>query len=279
MGTSSPAFRVFRGADGVADAYGATVVAFGKFDGVHLGHRALLDRAAAASRRLGLPYGAATFERHPYAYLRGQVPPVLTGLAEKLRLFRRAGVQFVVLFPTDSTVLGVRAEDFAHDVLHARMGARIIVVGENFRFGLGGRGGIVTLRRLVATSGLDGVEVGTVEVAGEPVSATRIRRCLELGDVAAAGELLGRPYEVLGTCTAIGESSASVLVPAARAVPAPGRYAASVQLGRRSADRRSARVEVRAADRSRHPMEVRWSGEVGETVVPGPVRVGFVDVL
>jgi riboflavin kinase/FMN adenylyltransferase len=61
-------FRVFRGADAVAGAVGANVVEFGKFDGVHLGHRALLERDAAASRRLGLPYGAVTFERHPDAY-------------------------------------------------------------------------------------------------------------------------------------------------------------------------------------------------------------------
>jgi len=135
-------FRVFRGADGVAEAFGATVVAFGKFDGVHIGHRALLDRAAAAAGRLGLPHGALSFERHPYAYLRnGQVPPVLTSLGERLRLLRQAGVDFVVLIPTDATVLGVPAEEFARDVLHARMGVRLVVVGENFRFGQGGTGG------------------------------------------------------------------------------------------------------------------------------------------
>src|SRR2546428_14061267 len=93
-------FRVLRGADGVAGALGPNIVAFGKFDGLHLGHRALLDRAARASHRLGLPYGAVTFTRHPEAYLRrGPVPPALTSLTEKLRLFRAAGAGVVVLPP------------------------------------------------------------------------------------------------------------------------------------------------------------------------------------
>ena len=192
-------FRVFRGADGVAEQLGATVVAFGKFDGVHRGHRALLDRALAAGRRMGLPTGAVTFERHPHAYLRGgRVPPALTGLADRLRLLRDAGAAFVVLFPTDATVLGLAAEDFAREVLRDRMGVRLVVVGENFRFGRGGAGDVGTLRRLVSVTGLDAVELGMASVGGEAVSATRIREHLARGDVGRAGELLGRPYDVVG---------------------------------------------------------------------------------
>src|SRR5690242_8517420 len=97
-------FEVFRGADGVAKRLGHSVVAFGKFDGVHLGHRALLDRALGSGRRLGLPTGAVTFERHPHAYLRGETPPALCGLADRLRLLRDAGAAFVVLLPSDATV-------------------------------------------------------------------------------------------------------------------------------------------------------------------------------
>ena len=246
----------------MAEALGASVVAFGEFDGVHLGHRALLDRAAVSARRLGLPYGAATFECHPYAYLRrGQVPPVLTSLGERLRLFRQAGVDFVVLFPTDATVLGVPAEEFARDVLHARMGVRLVVVGEDFRFGRGGKGRIATLRRLVSSAGLDGIEVGTVTVGGEVVSATRIRDCLADGDVTRAGELLGRQYVVVGWLSSFGRSTATVLVPATHAVPAPGRYLASVvPRGRTGGPRAAAIVTVHAGDGSPPHIEVRWSG-------------------
>jgi riboflavin kinase/FMN adenylyltransferase len=198
-------FRVFRGPEGVAGALGPNVVAFGKFDGLHLGHRALLDRAAGTGRRLGLPYGAVTFERHPDAYLRrGPVPPVLTGLGDKLRLFRDAGAQFVVVLPADATVLDVPAERFVRDVLRSKMAVRIVVVGQNFRFGQRGRGGVLTLRDVSAAAGLDGVEVGTVAVADGPVSATRIRASLARGDVERVRDLLGRPYEVAGALRVLG---------------------------------------------------------------------------
>jgi riboflavin kinase/FMN adenylyltransferase len=196
-------FRVFRGDEGVAELFGASVVAFGKFDGVHRGHRALLDRALASGRRLGLPVGAVTFERHPHAYLRGgRLPPALTGLGDRLRLLRDAGVAFVVLLPTDATVLGLAAEDFARQVLRARMRIRLVVVGENFRFGRGGAGDAGTLRRLVSTTGLDAVELAMASVDGEVVSATRIREHLAHGDV-------GEP----ATCSA-GRTTSSVASPA-----------------------------------------------------------------
>jgi riboflavin kinase / FMN adenylyltransferase len=209
----------------VAAALGPNVVAFGKFDGVHLGHRALLDRAAGAARRLGLPYGVVTFERHPYAYLRrGPVPPALTGLGERLRLFGAAGVHFVVLLPADASVLDMPAETFGADVLHTRMDTRVVVVGRNFRFGHRGAGGVLTLRELSSLTGMDGVEVGMVEVADGPVSATRIRSCLARGEVELASVLLGRPFEVLGRLRILGPTAASLAVPVIRAVPAPGRY-------------------------------------------------------
>ena len=254
-------FRVFRGPEGVAGALGANVVAFGKFDGLHLGHRALLDRAAATARRLGLPYGAATFERHPDVYLRrGPVPPMLASLAEKLRLLRDAGAQFVVLLPADATVLSIPADQFARDVLRARMGVRVVVVGQNFRFGHRGSGGVVTLRELSSAHGLDGVEVGTVDVAGGPVSATRIRAGLARGDVELVRDLLGRPYEVAGALRALGPSAASVVVSAARAVPARGEYLGSFRVGAR-VRAVGAVVEVGKPDGGRHPLTVRYEGE------------------
>jgi riboflavin kinase / FMN adenylyltransferase len=196
-------FQVFRGADGMAERLGASVVAFGKFDGVHRGHRALLDRALGSGRRMGLPAGAVTFVRHPNAYLRGGTPPALSSLTDRLRLLRDAGAAFVVLLPTDVTVLGLAAEDFAREVLRDRMGVRLVVVGGNFRFGRGGAGDVVTLRRLVSVTGLDGVELGMVSIDGEAVSATRIREHLARGDVGQAADLLGRPYGVTGRLNGI----------------------------------------------------------------------------
>lgn len=270
-------FRVFRGAEGVGEALGPTVVAFGKFDGVHLGHRALLARAAASARRLGLPYGAVTFERHPHAHLLGgQVPPVLTSLTDRLRLLRDAGAAFGVLLPTDRSVLGMPAEDFARDVLRVRMGVRLVVVGENFRFGRGGVGDIGTLRRLASATGVDGVEVGMTAIGGEAVSATRIRACLARGDIPTATKLLGRPYDVLGRVCAGERTSATVRVSAARALPAPGCYAASVRPGTQSDAWRPAVATLRSPLREPHLLEITWNGYETLALSAGrPIRVAF----
>ena len=269
-------FRVFRGADGVAELLGATVVAFGKFDGVHRGHRELLDRALAAGRRLGLPTGAVTFERHPHAYLRGgRVPPALTGLADRLRLLRDAGAAFVVLFPTDATVLGLAAEDFAREILRDRMGVRLVVVGKNFRFGRGGAGDVGTLRRLVSVTGLDAVELGMASVGGEVVSATRIREHLARGDVGRAGDLLGRPYDVVGRPAGSAPPCLIRIAPT-RAVPAPGRYRASIGPFRPGDRRTTAVVTVHPSGEGQHCLEVeRPEDGVPDGAAGRGVRVMF----
>jgi riboflavin kinase / FMN adenylyltransferase len=279
VGTGPRTFRVFRGADGVAEALGASVVAFGKFDGVHRGHGALLDRALAAGRRLGLPVGAATFDRHPYAHLRaGSVPPALTGLGDRLRLLCDAGAAFVVLFRADETVLGLAPDEFARDVLRNRMGVRLLVVGKNFRFGRGGAGDVGTLRRLVSATGLDGVEIGMVTVDGEVVSSSRIREHLARGDVRRAGELLGRAYDVIGR-TEGDEPPTVVRVPAGRAVPASGRYRASVgavRPGHGVHRWATALVTVRANGGGPHRLEVAQPDD--PSVTRGrAVRVAFDD--
>jgi riboflavin kinase/FMN adenylyltransferase len=269
-------FQVFRGADGVAERLGATVVAFGKFDGVHRGHRALLDRALGAGRRMGLPTGAVTFERHPHAFLRGgRTPPALTGLADRMRLLRDAGAAFVVLLPTDATVLGLAAEDFAREVLRDRMGVRLVVVGGNFRFGRGGAGDVATLRRLVSVTGLDGVELGMVSVGDEAVSATRIREHLARGDVGRAADLLGRPYDVTGRLD--DSLHRHIRITPTLAVPAPGRYRASIGPFRSGEHRTTAVVAVRPCRDGAYCVELeRLEGRLPDAVVPGRgVRVTF----
>ena len=182
-----------------------------------------------------------------------------------------------MLFPTDATVLGLAAEDFAREVLRDRLGVRLVVVGENFRFGRGGAGDIGTLRRLVSVTGLDGVELGMVSVDGELVSATRIREYLARGDVSRAGDLLGRPYDVVG-CLVDTAPTCLVRISPARAVPAPGRYRASIgpfrPVGRRttavvavnvSKDGTTSRWNDRTTcprrnDRPRRPRGVRGQG-------------------
>jgi riboflavin kinase/FMN adenylyltransferase len=249
-------------------------VAFGKFDGVHRGHRALLDRAAAAARRLGISFGAVSFQRHPEVYLRrNPVPPTLVGLGAKLALLRSAGADFVVLLPADASVLGVPAVEFARDVLRRVMDVRLVVVGSNFRFGRGGSGWVGTFRELTSVEGIDGVEVATVQVAGGPVSSTRIRHSLARGDVELAAALLGRTYSVRGRLERTAPSPASPAVVTVRtgsAVPAPGRYLGSIYPPARPL-LVSAVIDVPPPDR-RQVLSVKF----GEgSVCSGPVVVAF----
>lgn len=206
-----------------------------------------------------MPYGAVIFERHPDLYLRrGPVPPALTSLGEKLRLICDTGARFAVLLPADASVLSVPAERFVHDVLNTKMGVRLVVVGANFRFGHGGRGNVLTFRQLASAEGLDDVEVGMVEVAGGPVSATRIRASLRHGDVELAGKLLGRPYEIAGAIRPAGPASVSVAVPATRAVPSGGTYLGSFWA--RSHPKTVVIVEVGASGSHSGRLTVRGEG-------------------
>ena len=276
MEAGTTQFSVFRGGRGVAREIGPNVLAFGKFDGLHLGHCELLARTAQVAHRLGLPFGVATFERHPYSYLRpGSAPPLLTGLAQRLRWFRDAGARFAVLFSADSSVLGVSAEDFTNAVLYGKMSTRVVVVGKSFQFGRGGAGGISTIHRLAPKTGLDGIEVGTVTMAGLPVSASRIRAGLAAGDIDLVNELLGRPYEVPGIVQVADRVSATVSAPARRALPGPGVYTARIQPGRRRSEPSlQCRFEVHRAD---HPRLVaRWVEREMRGPPPlGPVIVTF----
>lgn len=269
-------FRVFFGANGVGTVMGANVAAFGKFDGIHLGHCALLRRAAESARRLGLAFGVATFARHPYAYLRpSAVPPVLTPLSDKLRLLRELGAQFVVLFPTDASVLGIPADSFARSILHAKMLTQIVFVGTDFRFGAGGTGDINTIRQLPKT-GLDGVEVGTIKINGEPVSASSIRNRLANGDITGANLLLGRAYSVRGMRVAGTGSTTKVLVHPRRAVPAAGTYAVRIENDGDPSRLLTVSVNVASNQATSHIITAR----VATTELPiraGPVSLIFLN--
>jgi FAD synthase len=275
VATSSRRFLVFRTPEGVQSALGSTVVALGKFDGVHRGHQALIERALAAGRALELPTGVALFERHPYTYLRGRasVPPVLTGLADRLRLIRAAGADFAVLVPADPIVLDVPAEDFVRDVLCRRMRVQLLAVGEDFRFGKGGTGDVQTLRGMVATGELGGLETVTARSTGAAISSTRIRQELARGDVRRAGELLGRPYDVTGRL-----GVRTIQVPRTRALPAAGRYHVEWRpLHDRSArDITTGLVTVPSAGGDTHRLEITRSN--APHLSRGPtVRVVFQD--
>jgi riboflavin kinase / FMN adenylyltransferase len=198
----------------------ARSVALGAFDGVHLGHRRVIEAAQAT----GLPTTVLTFDPHPRIALGNQVE-LLSTLERRLELLSEFGVETVVVRFTPELALATPKE-FADLVLRP-LGAKVVVAGENFRFGRSREGDLDTLADL-------GFEVRPVPLV-EGISSTRIRQLLREGEVEAAAKLLGRPHEVEGTVVSgdarggtLGYPTANLAVPAEVIVPAYGIYAGRV---------------------------------------------------
>jgi len=229
--------RATRRWDGLAAVpadHGPSVVTVGMFDGVHRGHRALLDRVAAEAAARGLPAGAVTFDRHPLEVLRPEAkPPLLTTLDRKVALLGAAGMDFVLVLAFTEELSQVTAEAFAREVLMDGVGARAVVVGDNFRFGHKAAGDPALLAELGRPRGVAVVAVPLHADGGEPVSSTRIRAELARGDVRAAAASLGRAYAVEGVVVRgdgrggreLGIPTANLKVGGDLALPANGVYA------------------------------------------------------
>ncbi|HEX7149706.1 MAG TPA: bifunctional riboflavin kinase/FAD synthetase [Actinomycetota bacterium] len=224
----------YDGVDAVPDGLGPAVVTVGMFDGVHRGHRALLDRVAAEAAARGLPAAAVTFDRHPLAVLRpGSEPPLLTTLDRKVELLGEAGMATVLVLEFTRELSEVTAEVFAAEVLFDALAARAVVVGENFRFGHKAAGDPALLATLGGPRGIEVVAVPLHADGGQVVSSTRVRAELAAGDVAAAAASLGRPYAVEGTVVVgdrrggpeLGVPTANLGLPPGIAIPADGVYA------------------------------------------------------
>ncbi len=211
-----------------------TAVTIGAYDGVHLGHRALLrdlsERAAAA----GLATVVVTFDRHPAYVVRPEsAPKQLTSLDQKLELLADCGIDRTLVVPFDETRAEESAEDFVKSVLVDELSARLVVVGQDFHFGHGRRGNIELLRRLGAEYGFEVLGVALTGDGAEPVSSTRIRSLLAQGDVEEAARLLGRPHEVRGPVVRgdgrggpeLGFPTANLQLPDDIALPADAVYA------------------------------------------------------
>lgn len=184
--------------DAADDPAGRAVVVIGNFDGVHRGHLAVLEAARDLAGRDRVV--AVTFEPHPLVVLRpDRAPAVITPLPEKLRLLRRAGADEVVVLPFDRELARWSPAEFVERVLVERLHARVVVVGENFRFGHRAAGDVDLLRHLGADAGFRVVPAPLATVPdGSRVSSSLIRERLAAGDVEAARAALGRPFRLFG---------------------------------------------------------------------------------
>jgi len=175
-----------------------SAVAVGNFDGLHLGHRRILDRLCRLAARRGLRSLVLTFEPHPERALGRTSVLMIDTPAQRLDRLRGTCVDAVVVIPFDRPFARLGCRSFVDDVLRDRLGGREVVVGRGFRFGRGRRGGAFLLARLGRQAGL-GVTVVAPAVRGRrTVSSTEVRRLLGRGRVEEAARLLGRPYEIAG---------------------------------------------------------------------------------
>lgn len=194
--------QIVRGLESFPPDARPSVVALGTFDGVHLGHRAILGTAVTHAREAGLQALACTFEQHPIEILQpARAPRSITTVEERLALIAETGVDGVVVLSFTPELAAVEPEAFVKEVLLGRLRAQQIVVGFNHRFGRGARGDAGLLQELASRLGFRAHVVPPLTVGGVPVSSSEVRTALQRGDVVAAARFLGRPYAIGGTVT------------------------------------------------------------------------------
>jgi len=180
-----------------------TVATIGTFDGVHLGHRYVIDRLTGVGRALGLPVTVVLFEPQPREYFTGAAAPArLTRLREKLIYLKQMPVDRVLLLRFNRQLAALSAAEFVDRVLVNGLGVRYLVVGDDFRFGCNREGDFTSLKAAGRRGGFDVVSTPTFTMDGARVSSTRIREALERGDLAKAARYLGRTYSMCGRVTA-----------------------------------------------------------------------------
>ena len=191
--------ELFRDLDGGPLCPNGSVVCIGAFDGLHIGHRALVGHAVARARDLGVPAVALSFEPLPREYFAGGAPPPRLQLPRmKLDELRKLGIDRVGLLRFNAALAGLSPEDFVQRLLVARLQAREVWVGPDFRFGRARAGHLGLLQQMGAELGFAAGTIAPVELDGAPVSSTRIRAALQEGDFATATRLLGKPYSIAG---------------------------------------------------------------------------------
>lgn len=228
------AVQLWRTFDEIVIPDGGTSVALGVFDGLHRGHRGLVDRAVALGRDLGAAPTLVTFDPHPVEVVRpGTHPLVLTTLERRAQLAGELGVEAVFALPFDEEMASWEPAAFVDNVLVDGLDCRAVVVGRNFTFGRRAVGTPDTMRELCAARGIDCEVVELLEEGGATVSSSRVRTLLAGADVAAAAEILGRPHRVSGEVVHgagrggrdLGYPTANLDLAAYTAVPADGVYA------------------------------------------------------
>jgi riboflavin kinase/FMN adenylyltransferase len=218
---------------------GEAVVTVGVFDGVHLGHQALVTDTVAEARRGGVSAAVVTFDRDPDRVVDpAHAAPQLLELDDKLALLGALGPDVVLVVPFDTRVAAMPPTAFLDGVLARALAPAAALVGHDFRFGAKAAGDVTTLEAYGAAHGFPVTGHPLVSAGGAPVTSTRIRALVAAGDVEGAAALLGRPHRVRGKVVAgrgegarLGAPTANLEAPSYAALPADGVYAARARIG------------------------------------------------
>jgi riboflavin kinase / FMN adenylyltransferase len=225
----------------LSELSGPLALGIGVFDGVHLGHRAVIEATLSAAQQVGGTPVIVTFDPHPARILRPENPPrLLTSTNHKLQLLATVGVENVLLVAFDRDFAANSPGDFIRSLADHARPLHAICVGEDWAFGRNRSGNVDFLRETGAQLGFTVIAVPPVKIAGEIVSSTLIRRAVEAGELEQAAQYLGRPYTILGTVVAGRQLGRTIGFPTANLsahneqFPPNGVYAVDAQAGDRS---------------------------------------------
>jgi riboflavin kinase/FMN adenylyltransferase len=232
--------KTYVGVESLKRAESGSAVTVGTFDGVHLGHRALIARTIEAAATAELMSTAITWDRHPFVTLRpDHVPALLTSQVRKMELIEATGIEACAVLVFDRELSTWPPERFVEDILVSGLGARVVVVGEGWRFGHRAAGDVALLQKMGEELGFEVLRLDLAAVGDEAVSSTRVRAAVGSGDMELAAALLGRRFDIDGTVVKgesrggalLGYPTANLAVDDSLAHPARGVYAGRAGVG------------------------------------------------
>ncbi|MFZ9707240.1 MAG: bifunctional riboflavin kinase/FAD synthetase [Ilumatobacteraceae bacterium] len=269
-----------------------TVVTIGAYDGVHLGHRAVISQVRERANALGAKSVVVTFDRHPASVVRPEsAPKLLTDAQQKLELLASTGVDATLVVPFGESQSKEAPRDFVQRVLIEALRMHEVIVGEDFHFGYKRGGNVALLREMAPANDFEVAPLKLVARAdgvNEAVSSTAIRRALSGGDVRRAADMLGRNHEVRGTVVqgdkrgrTIGFPTANVAIDASLCLPADGVYAARVTIGDGSVHSAAINIGRRPTfyEHAQHSLLEAHLLDFAGDLYGQTLRVAFVDFL
>jgi riboflavin kinase / FMN adenylyltransferase len=214
-----------------------TAIALGNFDGIHCGHRQVIEPVLAAREQavLRLYATVVSFSPHPREFFSRKPLALLSPFEERIALLEQTGVDQLMVLPFDQELANLSPEEFVDQILVDRLQAKHISVGKDFRFGHRRAGNADLLQQLAARHGIEVTQVSLQTLDGERISSSAIRQALAQGDIQTTSQLLGRPYRLIGKVVegqkvgrTIGFPTANLQLPPNKLVPAQGVYGVRV---------------------------------------------------